>query len=263
MRKTWKRLVLVGSLIGVGIFSSLSTVWANSEKKLSFTFSQSYVSRYIWRGQDVYSEDDSAYQPSVDLTVDDVLGGSLGFNIWGSFPLTSGHEDLTELDYTLSYSRELTDCLEVVLGYTYYDYPKADKDSDIQEPWVSLTISNLPNLSLLSINLFAGYDFNVSSNGPDEGWYYSWGIGLDIPLPECPFFQDAQTLGLSITNWGTDGAQDLKPCSLYATEISLSTTYNLGKLGITPSLNYVINHEDEINNGKEEFWVGLDLSYSF
>jgi hypothetical protein len=147
------------------------------------------------------------------------------------------------------------------LGYTYYDYPNANDNSDVGEVWFSLTFKELP--LDLSFNTLFAYDFKITSLGPDEGWYYSFGLSKNFPLPKSFLFQEGQTLNLGINCWGNDGVAGLKPTFVYATEFSLSTTYNLNKIGISPSINYVLNYEEEINQGEDEFWVGIEFGCSF
>jgi len=60
-----------------------------------------------------------------------------------------------------------------------------------------------------------------------------------------------------------DGVAGLNALSLYATEISLSASYSVGRFLVTPSLNYTVNYEEKINNGDEELWGGLEISYAF
>ena len=140
------------------------------EKDATLTFSESFVSRYVWRGQDLYGENDSAHQPSIDLTLHDVAGGDLSFNVWGSFSLNKGHEDAEEIDYTVSFSKDAFDgVLTVVKGYTYFDYPNASSRSDVGEPWMSLTLNQIPELPIdVAFTVFAGYDFQTKSGGPDD-----------------------------------------------------------------------------------------------
>ncbi len=252
-------------LISMGVFLKDSFAFQAGGQEVDVTVTNSYVSRYIWRGQDVYADNDGAYQPSVDISLPGFLKGTdVDFNVWGSFPLNKGHELADELDYTLSFSRDLGRMYNLSLGYTYYDYPKANKYSDVQEPWVSFTLNRIPYLPLdVSFNVFAGYDFSAASGGPEEGWYYSWGLSTELPLPESSLTQKGQSLSLGITNWGEDGVGGLKPSSLYAVEISISTSYSAGKFSITPTLDYTINCEDKINNGDDELWGGLEISYTF
>ncbi|MCF7908227.1 MAG: hypothetical protein K9L86_05110 [Candidatus Omnitrophica bacterium] len=230
------------------------------------TVTDTYVSRYIWRGQDLYSDNDGAHQPSIDIGFPGLIDGvDLSFNVWGSFPMNSGHEDGEELDYTVTFSRDLfDDQFNFSTGYTYFDFPNTASTADVSESWLSGTLNKIPFLPIdVSASFFAGYDFQAKSGGPDEGWYYSWGFDAELPLLKHSLIQEGQTLALGVVNWGNDGVADLEPSSLYATELSLSTSYALGGFSLTPSLHYTINHEEEINNGDEELWGGFEVSYGF
>lgn len=234
--------------------------------EVQLTVLESFASRYIWRGQDLFSENDPAYQPSIDIALPDFLDRvDVSFNVWAAIPLNNGHEDGQEVDYAVTLSNDIFDnTFEVSTGYTYFDFPNTRSTADVQEPWVSLTLNKIPALPVdVSMTIFAGYDFKAVSGGPDEGWYYSWKLGSEIPLARTAFTQKDQNLSLGITNWGNDGVADLKPSVLYATEFSFSTTYKFGILNISPCLTYIINHEDEINSGNEEIFGGIELAYVF
>jgi len=232
---------------------------------VDITLSEAYVSRYIWRGQDLYGENDAAYQPSIDIALPEFLFGTdVSLNVWGSFPLRSGHEDAEEFDYTVTFSRDLIDNVNVSVGHTYFDFPNTTSKTDVSEPWLSVTLNKIPAFPIdVAMSVFAGYDFQTTSGGPDEGWYYSWGFDTELPLPIFPIFQKDQTLALGIVNWGNDGVADLKPSSLYATELSFSSSYAFWGFSITPGIYYTINHEEEINSGDDELWAGVDISYAF
>lgn len=233
-----------------------------SDQEIEFSVSQSYVSRYIWRGQDLLSNNRAAYQPEIDILFPELIGGvDFGLNIWGSIPVSGGHQDAEEIDYSLIFSKDVG-ALNLSLGFTYFNFPNTSLDSDVSEPWLAIG-GPLPFLPDLSFNIFAAYDFKVTSGGPDQGWYYSWGFGYNLPLDFLAVVQKGQTLDFAVTNWGNDGVADLKPEFLYATEFSLSTTYSLAKLSLTPSVNFTINHKDDINSGNEEFWTGITLAYNF
>lgn len=229
------------------------------------TFTEAFVSRYIWRGQDLLADNDPAWQPSIDVSVPNFLSKcDLSFNVWGSFPQNAGHENAEELDYSFTIARDINEKFNLSTGYVYFDFPNTSSTVDVQEPWASFTLNKIPYLPIdVSANVFLGYDFQAKSRGPDEGWYYSWGFTTEAPLPKFAFTQDGQAIYLAITNWGNDGVADLKPDSLYATELSLSTTYALKEFFLTPSFNYTINHNDAINNGNEEAYCGIEFSYTF
>jgi len=258
-------VVLIGLMIGGSFFDNLYA-FEISGQTVEVTVTESFVSRYIWRGQDLYGDNDGAHQPSIDIGFPKLLYGTdVSLNVWGSFPMNSGHEDGEELDYTITFSRDVLDeKFNISAGYTYFDFPNTASTADVSEPWISLVLNKIPFLPIeVSANIFAGYDFQAKSGGPDEGWYYSWGLATDIILPDLAFIQKDQVINISLTNWGNDGVADLESSGLYATEVSISTSYGFSDFTITPSLNYSIGHEDEINSGNDELWGAIELAYSF
>jgi hypothetical protein len=246
------------------LFILITALAQKAYPAVDIDFSSSYVTRYIWRGQDLFPNNDGAFCPSINLSTDKLLKNTtLDLNIWAALPLSAGHQNAEEIDYTLSLTHNfLQGKITISEGYTYFDYPRINSTSDVQELWTSLSFNNLGN-SGISLNLFAGYNFKAESGGPEDGWYYSWGLSKDFLLPKGLRLQPDQSLSLSITNWGTDGAGGLPYSPLYATDLSLSTVFNLKKVTITPSLNYTVNHKDDINSGNEEFWSAIEINYSF
>lgn len=264
MRK--KIFISLGVLLaGLAVFVPGVFALEIGPQEVVVTFTDSYVSRYIWRGQDLYSDNDGAHQPSVDIAFPKLLlGTDVALNVWGSFPISGGHEDGEELDYTLSFSRDISDLFNVSAGFTYFDFPNTGQTADVSEPWLSLTLAKLPLLPIdVSLSGFIGYDLQATSGGPDEGIYFSWGLDTELPLPQIALFQEGQTLALGVTNWGNDGVADLEPSSLYATELAISTSYDLSGFSISPNLHYTISHEEQINDGNEELWGGIEVSCSF
>lgn len=260
------KVVFLCSSLGLLLLKSPLFAFDIGNQKIEVGLANTYVSRYIWRGQDLFGDNDGANQPSLNATLKDFLFGTdASLNLWGSLPVNAGHEDAEELDYTFSFSRDiLRDKLNLSGGYTYFDFPNTASTSDVQEPWISVALKRIPALpGNISAEIFAGYDFKARSGGPDEGWYYSWGLGSDFSLPKCSLTQDGQALHVSLTNWGNDGVANLKPSFLYATELSCSVSYVFAVFSITPSFNYCINHESEINNGDDEVWVGLEIKHPF
>lgn len=257
--------VIILVFVFISFFLQDNYAFELSSRDVEITLSESFVSGYIWRGQDLYADNDPAYQPSINIVLPGFLeGADISFNVWGSFPVNSGHENIEELDYTLSLSRDISEDCNLSFGCTYFDFPNAASASDVNEPWAYFTLNKIPGLGPnVAMNIFAAYDFQARSGGPDEGWYYSYGFSTDIPLPKTDLTQTGQAISLGIANWGNDGVADLKPSFLYASELSLATTYKFSGFSITPGLHYAINHSGRINNGKDEFWGVLGLSYTF
>lgn len=233
------------------------------EQEVNVTLSQSIASKYIWRGMDLFADNDAALFSSVDVALPGLIKETdISMNVWGAFPMDNGHETSTELDYSLTASHDF-ESFNISSGYVYFDYPKANNLSDINEFWGSFSLFKIPALPFdMSFTVFAAYETEAKDGGAENGWYYSWGFGMDVPLPESQLTQEGQAASIGITNWGNDGVGGLKPSVLYATECSLSTSYTVNSFSFTPSLNYAINYEDAINKD-DEFWAGIDVSYSF
>lgn len=234
------------------------------EQEIAITLTESYASRFISQGQDCFPENGPIWETCLDIELPGfIYDNDLSFSLWWGYPLEAGNVTGEELDYSVAISRDLKDILNISAGYTYFDFPKANKDSDSNEFWGSLTFTKLPFLPMpVSFNLYAAYEFRASAKGPEDGWYYTWGFGTELNLPNWKIFQKEQNLYLDVTNWGTDGIVGLKSTSLYATECSLSTSYNIFGLTVAPSFNYVFSYEDEINN-EDEIWGRIDVSYAF
>lgn len=265
MRSVYKMLAV---LVVVSMICSSGHAFAASigEQEIDITVSEVFVSRYIWRGQDLYGQNDGAHQPSIDFVAPEALfGADVGLNIWASFPFASGHEAGEEFDYTFSLSRDIAEGVNASVGYTYFDFPNLGSSvADVHEPWISVSVDTIPFLPVdISFSTFAGYDQAAESGGPEDGWYFSYGFGYDVPLPKIRFTQEGQALSLGVTMWGTDGVAGLEPNMLYATELSASMSYSFDEISFGPSINYTINHEDKINSGDNEFWAGVEFSYSF
>ncbi|MFH1768258.1 MAG: hypothetical protein ABH858_03760 [Candidatus Omnitrophota bacterium] len=143
-------------------------------RTVTFTENFGYSSRYVWRGLDLYPDNDQAFQPALDLNVSDVFEGyDLNLNLWGAHPLSGGHQADVEVDYTLSLSKDIFDGnLTLTEGHTYFDFSNLNSKSDVSEPWARISSKSIVLFGQeISFSIFGGYDFAVSSGGPDEGWY--------------------------------------------------------------------------------------------
>ncbi|MBN1913683.1 MAG: hypothetical protein JW788_04715, partial [Candidatus Omnitrophica bacterium] len=108
---------------------------------VDITLTDTYASRYISKGQDAFADNDSSYHPSVDITFPKlIMDADISFNAWGAFALSKGHEEYDEIDYSVSLSKDILDSWNVVLGYSYFDYPRANELVDTNDPWGSLTL---------------------------------------------------------------------------------------------------------------------------
>ena len=91
-------------LLTVVILLSVGSLAQAKEGELSATFDVTYLSRYIWRGIDVYEDNHSAIQPSIDV---DLYGTGLGLKVLWSRANGSGFENSEEIDFTLYYNNDI------------------------------------------------------------------------------------------------------------------------------------------------------------
>jgi hypothetical protein len=148
------------------------------EKDYTFTFDATFMSKYIWRGFDLF-DDHAAWQPSLDFQMENGLGAK----VWASYAGGSGNVDATEYDYTLYYGNSvMEDCYKTnyKVGWRYYDF--IDRGS---KPSVTHDHSGDDQ------ELFLEFDMpQLIGNGftPHGAIYHMWqarhGVGPDFPTGE-------------------------------------------------------------------------------
>ncbi len=112
------------------------------------------VSKYVWRGLPL--SDNEAYQPSVTFSQYGFTG-----NIWLNYSVEQPrHNKVSELDYALSYERELLG-VAVSPGFVLYTYPEADSYGDgyvkLSWPVAFLKIFTDQYLSVICVDIAGGY----------------------------------------------------------------------------------------------------------
>lgn len=234
------------------------------ERFLGIDLDATVVSKYMWRGYDIL-DDRAAFQPSINF---DLFQTGFSLNVWGSFALSSGFEDLDELDYSLAYAttffEEEAYALDFAVTYIYYDFPNTtSKYADGQEIGVEISFPNLLEIgpSFLVPSWYSGYLWPAHSGGPERGWHHVMGLAYDLPITPLLPGQDEQALSFSTDLTYNDGTFGSESGFSHAT-IGLSTTFEVGDFSITPSLNYQWSFEDTVND-EDEFWAGIGVTYSF
>ncbi|HOY63999.1 MAG TPA: hypothetical protein PLK80_01620 [bacterium] len=206
--------------------------------------SVAWVSKYIWRGQDLLADNESAIQPSLDFS----WSSGWAFNMWMSYGL-DGDSELDELDYTLSYSAssKLMPGAEWTVGHIYYTFPSIADES--QESFVTLEWPD----AFLSPSMTVYSDWDAG-----DGVYAYAGISRDIPIggeAGIPALSLSSGLGYSDGQWGLEpGVSNI--------DIGASMSFQAGDFEIVPSLNYVITPGDRANT-ENEFWAGVGIGFSF
>ena len=244
----------------------------SAEGELSGTLDVTYVSRYIWRGFDVYSKNDSAIQPSIDV---DLYGTGFGLNVWMSQQATSDkHVNAEEIDYTVYYGDSLFEgesyATNYAVGWVYYSYPDMPRSggSDAMEIFAGFSWPNLCPAGIVPSYTYI-YMWQADGGGKSgfrqaEGSIHVFGLGYDVAVPAIVEGTAEQVLNLSVAavyNDGTGGA-GVKHDWSHAV-FGVSTGFDLGNsLTLTPGVYYQSSWEDTVNTS-DEYWASVSLAYAF
>jgi len=200
-------------------------------------------SGYIWRGFDLNPSHKLVLQPSVTLGLGD---SGLGLNIWSSFSFEN--KEANELDFTLFYDFKTGEDFTLSAGFIHYGwYFIKDfkfKDNTTQEIYVSVGFPNC----LLSPGVSIYYDFN---NG--KGLYILSSLGYSLKLSD----EYAADISASV---GYNGGQWIDKSGLSDINFSLAIPLKLGKISLTPSVNYtfvLLNQVSTVNH----FWIGASVVF--
>lgn len=263
-----KKVILLAAVI---LLSAAGLVQAQ-EDELGVTLDVTYLSRYIWRGIDLYNNNTSAIQPSIDI---DFYGTGFGVKVLSSRALGTGFENAEELDLTLYYGNSLFEgenyATNYQIGWMYYNYPDQPRRGgtvtnagDMQEFFASVSWPEIcPAGVVPSYTIIRMWPAKSNSNARNRGgWAHIIGLGYDWTvadlLPEIP----EQILHLSADLVYNDG--------LYAADadwshmvFGVSTDFEVAdNVTFTPALYYQASMENTVNT-QDEFWVGLSMKYKF
>jgi len=269
MRKKGILLAVTILLIATGLIQA-------QEAELTGTIDVTYLSSYIWRGFDMYSEGHSAIQPSIDL---DLYGTGFGVNILMSRANSSGFENSEELRYTLRYINSLladeTYTTDYTVGYTYYSYPDMPKNAyNMQEAFVALSWPKIcPEGIVPSYTVVCSWpaEGNSSSANDSGGWLHIIGLGYDVTVPGFVPETTEQILHLSAAVVYNDSAWDfVSPGGDGSVDsdwshavFGVSTAFDVAEsLTLTPGLYYQASMDDSVNDD-DETWASLSMTYAF
>jgi len=256
------KTVLVIGLIVSGAFAFAQT--DQEEPKLGVEFDATWVSKYIWRGMDLY-DDHAAFQPSIDF---DLFQTGFSVNVWGSTACSSGYVNSDELDYSVAYSNSLFNDskfkTEYSLGWVYYDYPRISSDvADSQEFIMSLTWPEICSFGVVPTYtvayLYPAESSTAVTTAPEiEGFAHILGLTYDLDIPELDM---PLTLSWDITyNDGYGGASVDHDWSHITWGVSSS--FDIGPGSFTPAVYYQSSMDDSVNT-EDEFWTGLSYTFGF
>ncbi|MCF7972655.1 MAG: hypothetical protein K9N55_02455 [Phycisphaerae bacterium] len=232
-----------------------------------------YQSRYIWRGFDVFSDNDPAAQLTANLNFFDT---GFGMNVVGHRAIGSGHENDERWDYNFYYGNVLfaEDVMQTNfrIGFVHYNYAELpQKFKDLEEVHAIVSMPNLTGVAGLvpSYACIKMYPANSGSTGVGHNasgflhqfmMDYTFAVpGVTPDVPEQIFKLHSELVyndGVSPFNTNVD--QDWSHAV-----VGISTDVDLGYgFAITPGVYYQYSMERTVNV-EDETWVTVGGRYSF
>ncbi len=235
------------------------------DKNKWVTLDATWVSKYIWHGQDLY-DDHAAFQPSINL---DLFGTGFSANVWSSTACSSGFVRDAELDYSVAYSNILFgDSLfetDYEVGWVYYDYyNQSSENADSQEIDGSFSWPNILPLGIvphytLSYLYCARGDQNPAALLKMEGFLHTFGATYDFNAPKIDL---PLTFLWDISYNDGQGGADFHHEWAYMTW-GLSSYIKLGPdEGFTPAIYYQTSMDDSVNE-EDELWCSFSYTLKF
>lgn len=261
-----KKVIL---LIAVILLSTAGLAQAQ-EDKLGVTLGVKYMSRYIWRGFDMYKNNHSAIRPFIDI---DLYGTGFGVNIIHSRGFGSGLENMEKLNYTLYYGNKMfegeTYATKYKVGWVYYSYPdEPRKARDLQEAFATFSWPEICPAGIVPkytvIRMWpAESEANCRNNG---GWWHIFGLGYDLTVPGLMPETPEQILHLSVEtayNGSVYAGGDSVDHDWSHAVFGLSTSFPIAKnCTFAPGIYYQSSWDDSVNSS-DEYWTTLTVKYKF
>jgi hypothetical protein len=232
-----------------------------------------YQSKYIWRGFDVFANDDGATQLTANL---DFFDTGFGMNVVGHSAVGSGHVNEERWDYNVYYGNVLfaEDVLQTNyrLGFVHYNYAELPSDyRDLEELHAVLSMPNVTGVqglvpSYVLIKMYPAEGGSAGVNGNASGFMhigmldYTFAVpGVTADVPEQVFKLHSELVyndGISPNSTNVD--QDWSH-----SVFGVSTDVDLGYgFTMTPGLYYQYTWEKTVN-GEDELWGTVGLRYAF
>ena len=262
-----------GILLAAVILLSTAGLIQAQEDELGVTLGVKYMSRFIWRGFDIYKDNDGAIRPFVDI---DLYGTGFGVNVIHTRGVDGGMrytERMEKFNYTLYYRNKLfedeTYATNYKTGWVYYSYPERERNSaDLQEAFVSFSWPEIcpegivPKYTIVRM-WPAESEADCRNNG---GWWHLLGLGYDLTVPGLMPGTPEQVLHLSAETAYNDsvyaGGKTVDHDWSHAA-FGISTSFDLGNdLIFTPGIYYQSSWDDSVNPS-DEYWTTLTVKYKF
>jgi uncharacterized protein (TIGR02001 family) len=238
----------VALCVAVVALGMTGAAWAEGDVSVEVT--SDFMSKYVWRGQNV--TDDWSFQPGVSATY-----GGLTAGFWGALDMTDENDEsgqFIEYDYYLDYSGQIDDTFGYSVGAIYYYFPGGDATTEL---YAGVSVDTIASPSLTVY-----YDIEEV-----DGAYVALGFGHSIESEELPCGIDlSANLGWGDSSyndayWGVDDGE------LNDLTLSAAFPFEVGPVTVTPSVTYVAVLGSDVSDvaGDDDslVYAGVGLAYAF
>ncbi len=243
-----KKMISATIVLALALVSVSSPVFAAIEVE-----GDAYVgvfNKYVWRGFDLSGSEPVA-QGGVDLTA-----GNFTLSYWTNVQLRSDSKDgfrsgeATENDFTLDYSRDITDLVSISVGNIYY---MLDGINDTNELYLKVGLS-----TILEPSVAVYYDWDEAD---DAGFYVTASIGHTFELME----KLSLSLGALVSYNGESDYAVGDYSDWHNYELSASAEYAItDQISISPSFLFSKGLSDRAKESIDsECLGGLNVKFTF
>jgi hypothetical protein len=163
---------------------------AQDEKAWTMTFSNTFVNKYIWRGQNLANT--ASMQPGMAVTYKGLTVSSwsqFAHTALGDSGVAGGH--WTEHDFTVDYAIPVSEKITANVGWINYAFPHVTAGRYTNEIYGKVSVN-----TLLKPTVAVYGDIHSA-----DGVYYNFGIGHGINLPKGVALNLSASLGINQQQW--------------------------------------------------------------
>jgi len=236
-------------------------------KKLGVSLDVSYMSKWISRGRECYSED-GAFFETINL---DLWGTGFGVAVTHQSATDSGWVNMQRMNYKIYYGNSFFDDKTYKTKYqvawvyeNWYDkWANAEgKSKDIEMLVFKYSFPNLLGTTNLVPYGVTTYDYPARSEDGFakhwDGWVHRFGLAYDLSVADLP-----SPLHLTSEVAYTDGYRAADHDWSYAT-LGLSTKFKINKnLSFVPAVYHQITMDKSVGQHKDITYCKLSMKYKF
>lgn len=260
-----------------------------TQPELHGSFDVTYLSKYVWRGFDIY-DDKSGVEASLNL---DLYGTGFGVKVTARRANSSEFENTERWDYNLYYYNRMFNgerhVMNYMLGWVLYDYPDQPTEGTMMAPNASLQELHaimswpeicpagiVPTYILVKMWPHRSYSFSGTRSklafppamaGTASGFAHIFMLDYSFTVENLIPNNPEQKINLHSEFVFNDGVSPVGTNVDHDwTNMVLGITTNIdldNNLVLTPGVYHQRTFDDSVNPDQDETWFTLSGTYNF